>query len=137
MLAGAIALTVAAPLVVTAQSNQPNQPVPGQQTPKRGRFRGIELTPQQQEQFAQLRRDTRAQMQNVLTPEQQQQFKAAMQNGQNRRTAFAAMNLSEQQKTQLQAIMQSAKSRSEAILTPEQRQQIQQKAKQWRQQRQQ
>ena len=125
LLAGAIALTVAAaPLAVKAQPNQPKQPVPGQ-AQNRPRLAGVEITQQQQNQLDEIRRDTRAQIEKILTPEQRQQFKAAIESRQGERSPFAGINLSEDQKTKLQGIVQSAQYRAEAILTPEQRQQIQ------------
>lgn len=129
LFAGVLALTISAPLTVKAQTNQPNQPVPQQQPPKQPQG-GIELTPQQQEQLTQIRRDTRAQIQKVLTPKQQEQFKTAVQSGENRQAAFAAMKLTKEQQTKLQGILQSARTKTEAILTPEQRQQVQQSIQQ-------
>ena len=134
MLAGAIALTVAAaPLAVKAQPNQPNQRVPGQ-AQNGSQMGGVKLNQQQQNQLAQIRRDTRAQIDAILTPKQREQFKVAMQSPQGRRAAFTAMKLSDDQKSQMQAIIQSAQSRAEAILTPQQRQQIQKYIQQQRQQ---
>lgn len=134
VLAGAIALTVAAaPLAVKAQPNQQNQPVPGQ-AQNQPQFAGVEITQQQQDQLSQIRNETRAQIEKLLTPQQLQQFKTAMQSSQDRQAAFAAMNLSEEQKTQLQTIVQSAQNRAETVLTPEQRQKIQQNIQQRQQQ---
>ena len=130
MLAGAIALTItAAPVAVKAQSNQP----PGQ-AQNGSQIAGVNLTQQQQNQLAQIRRDTRVQIDAILTPKQRDQFKVAMQSPQGRRAAFTAMNLSDEQKSHMQAIIQSAQSRAEAILTPQQRQQIQKYIQQQRQQ---
>lgn len=135
LLAGAIALTVAAaPLAVKAELNQPNQAAP-KQAQKRPQVAEVKLTKQQQDQLAQIRRDTRTQIEKILTPQQLQQFKTAMQSPQGRQAAISAMNLSENQKTQLKTIVQSAQSRAEAILTPQQRQQIQRNIQQQRQQR--
>ena len=130
MLAGAIALTVAAaPLAVKAQPNQPNQPARGQ-AQNQPRIAGVEITQKQQQQLAEIRRDTRAQVEKLLTPQQRQQFKAAIDGPRQGQSPFAGMNLSEDQQTKLQAIVQSAQYRAEAILTPEQRQQIQQRFQQ-------
>jgi len=128
MLGGAIALTVAAaPLAVKAQPSQPSQPVPGIGAQNRpGPGGGVQLTQQQREKLLQIRRDTSAQMQKILTPEQQNKLKAALQSGQDRRAAVAAMNLTPQQQEQIRKIRQSANSQVESILTPQQRQQIQQ-----------
>ncbi len=133
-LAGVLALTVAAaPLAVKAE-NQVNQPFPKQAQDKPG-FAGVELTQTQKDQMEQIRRDTRAQIEKILTPQQQEQFKTAMQNRQGGRAAFAAMNLSPEQQTKMQTIIQSSKSRAEAVLTAEQRQQIQKYIQERRQQR--
>lgn len=134
ILAGLLALTVtAAPqYVAQAQSNQPNQ-----SSPQQGQRPGpnVQLTEQQKARLAEIQRNTRTQIERILTPQQREQMKAAMQNRQNRKDGFAAMNLSSQQKTQLQTIIRSARSQSEAVLTPQQRQQIQQYIQQRRQQR--
>lgn len=135
ILAGLLALTVtAAPLAAQAQSEKPNQSSP-QQGQNRDRKADVQLTEQQKARLAEIRRNTRTQIEKILTPQQREQMKAAMQNRQNRRDGFDAMNLSSEQKTQLQAIMRSARSQSEAVLTPQQREQIRQYMQQRRQQR--
>ncbi len=138
LFAGAVALsTVFAPLAINAQ---PAAPQVGQRAGAgrgMGKMAGIELSAEQQAQMEQIRNETRAQIEAVLTPEQRQQWQAATQNGQRRRGAMAALNLSEAQRTQIRQIVQSSKERVTAVLTPEQRQQIEQRRQQWRQQRQQ
>ena len=104
-LAGVLALTVvAAPLAVKAD-NQSNQSSLKQAQDKPG-FAGVELTQTQKDQMEQIRRDTRAQIEQLLTPQQREQFKTAMQNRQGGRAAFAAMNLSPEQQTKMQTIIQ-------------------------------
>ncbi|KJH70120.1 hypothetical protein [Aliterella atlantica] len=133
LLAGAIALSAATSLPLTAQI----QPSQQQLAPVRdSKYKGIQLTEQQKAQMQSIREQTGSQIQAILTPEQRQQFQAAMGSGQKRRSAFADMNLSEQQKTQIREIMQSAKTQAEAVLTPAQRQQLQTIREQKRQQRQ-
>ena len=135
-LAGAIALTVASfPSAVKAEPSQLAQAAPNQSQAK-PQLAGVEITPQQQEQLAKLSRDTRAQIEAVLSPQQQEQFKTAMQSRQAPQNTFANMNLSTEQQNQLQGIMQTAQTRAEAILTPEQRQKIQQNMQQNMQQQQ-
>ncbi len=125
ILAGSVAIALAAtPLAVIAQPSQ-SSPPSSSQTQNQSPLTNVKLTQQQQDKLAQIRSDTRTQLDKILTPKQKDQFRAALQAGQDRRSAFAAMNLSDQQKTQLRTLMQSAKSRAEAVLTPEQRQQIQ------------
>lgn len=133
-LAGALAFAViAAPLAVKAQPGQSNQPVQPQ-VPNQPKPIGVELTQQQKTQMNEIRRDTRARIEKLLTPQQQEQFKTALQSRQGGQAAFAAMKLSPEQQNQLQGILQSAQARAEAILTPEQRQQLQQNFQQQRKQ---
>lgn len=121
-----IALAVtAAPLAVKAQPNQPNQPA-SQQPQNSLEFAGVELTEQQKQQLGKIRRNTRAQIEKILTPQQREQFKVVVQSRQGREAAFTAMKLSPEQQTQLRGILQAAQSQAQAVLTPKQRQQIQQ-----------
>ena len=133
-LAGAWALAVvAAPLAVKAEPKQSNQSAQSQ-VQNQPKPVGVKLTEQQKGQMNEIRRDTRARIEKLLTPQQQEQFKAALQSPQGGQAAFAAMKLSPEQQTQLQGILQSAQARAEAILTPEQRQQLQQNFQQQRKQ---
>lgn len=128
LLVGAIALTFAAtPLVLHAQSDRPIQDLP--------QFAGVELTQDQQDELAQIREETRAQIEAILTPEQLELFRAAKESGQVRREAFAQMNLSDEQRAQIREIREAAKSESQAILTPEQQEQIRENMRSLRQQR--
>ncbi len=137
MLVGAIALTLAAtPLAVKAQANTSGQMLISEGQ-KQGRWAALNLTQEQRDQMAQIRQQTRSQIEALLTPEQRDKFKAAMESKQGRRAAIAAMNLSDAQKTQMRAIKESAKSKIDAILTQEQRQQLQQMRQTRQQQRQQ
>ena len=137
MLVGAIALTLAAtPLAVKAQANTSGQLLIAEGQ-RQGRWEALNLTQEQKDQMAQIRQQTRSQIEALLTQEQRDQFKAAMESNQGRREALKAMNLSDAQKTQMRAIKESAKSKMEAILTQEQRQQLQQRRQSWLQQRQQ
>jgi Spy/CpxP family protein refolding chaperone len=137
MLVGAIALTLAAtPLAVKAQANTSGQLLIAQGE-KQGPWAALNLTQEQKDQMAQIRQETRSQIEAILTQEQRDKFKAAMESKQGRRAAIAAMNLSDAQKTQMRAIKESAKSKIDAILTQEQRQQLQQMRQSRQQQRQQ
>jgi periplasmic protein CpxP/Spy len=127
VLASAIALSIAtAPLVAKAE---PNAPAPQRiaQAKDRGarRFEQLGLTQAQRDKMAEIRRNTRTQVEAVLTPEQRQQLAAARESRQRRREAMASLNLTPEQKTRLQQIRQSAKSQFDAVLTPEQRQKLQ------------
>lgn len=134
ILASAIALTVTTtPLAVKAEPALSQLPT---QTQEPVRVQRLQLTPEQKAKIAEIRRNTRSQIEALLTPQQKEQLKAAMQQSrQERRQAFAALNLTPEQKTQMRQIRQSAKSQYEAVLTPEQLQQMQQNRQFHRQQR--
>lgn len=85
---------------------------------------GIELTEQQQTQLDELRQQTRAQVEEILTEEQREQFITTLTEEQNLRNAIAALNLTDQQKEQLRPVFQSVRTQMGDILTPEQRQQL-------------
>lgn len=117
--AGLLAIAVVAtPLAVKAGGNYQGKT-------------GLELTQQQRTQMEQIHRNTRSQMEAILTPEQKQRFQAALEQRQGMRSAIAAMNLSPEQQTQLRNIIQSARTQKDAILTSEQKQQLQE----WRSER--
>jgi Spy/CpxP family protein refolding chaperone len=85
---------------------------------------GLDLTAQQQTQLTELRQQTRAEVEQILTPEQREQFKTVQLEMQNLRSAIAALNLTPQQKDQIRQILFSARTEFSSILTPEQRQQL-------------
>lgn len=85
---------------------------------------GVELSQQQEAQLQQVRLQTRAQIEQILTPEQRNQFKASLERGEGIQKAIAAMNLSTEQKSQLQTVFRSAREQFGNTLTPEQKQQI-------------
>ena len=136
MLVGAIALTVATtPLAVKAEPAL-RSPLAQAQAQEPHGFQRLGLTQEQKTKMAQIRQNTRSQIEAILTPQQREQFQAAMQDSRpNKRQAFAALNLTPEQKAQMRQIRQSAKSQFEAVLTPEQRQQLQQSRQTWRQYR--
>lgn len=127
LLAGVSTLAIATtPLIVkAAPTATPAQQVNRQVKGKPG-MAALGLTAEQKAQMAEVRRQTRTQIEAILTPEQREQFSVAMQSRQQRRAVWAGLNLSAEQKSQMREIGQSAKSQMEAILTPEQRQQLQQ-----------
>ena len=120
--AGLLAIAVVTtPLAVKAEPNY------------QGKRAAIELTQEQRTQMEQIYRNTRSQMEAILTPEQKQSFQAALEQRRGMRGAISAMNLSPEQQTQLRNIMQSARTQKDAILTSQQKQQLQE----WRSERQQ
>ncbi|MBW4565138.1 MAG: P pilus assembly/Cpx signaling pathway, periplasmic inhibitor/zinc-resistance associated protein [Mojavia pulchra JT2-VF2] len=171
LVAGAIALTLSAtPFAVKAQtgfsSNRlvaqaQNTQTPNVKAPKKGLWRQLGLTDAQQSQIEAIRRETRTQMEAVLTQEQKNQLQEQLQARQAQRDqrqagqqpgqrpngrqagerpnrGFARLNLTEAQKAQMKQIMESSQQRIQAVLTPEQRtklQELRENARSRRQQR--
>jgi Spy/CpxP family protein refolding chaperone len=84
----------------------------------------LNLTEAQEDQLVQIRQETRAQLESLLSEEQRNQFKSTMEAGGSLREAIAAMNLSETQQTELRSIFSSARQEAAAVLTDDQRQQV-------------
>ena len=142
MLAGVIALgVVATPLIVKAQANTSDQPVPAQSKHHhQSIWDKLGLSDQQKAQIHQIHQDTHTQMQSILTQAQQAQLQAPTPNGQGKnhqawRQVMAS--LSSDQKAKMHELKQQEHSRIQAVLTPAQQQQWQQLHQQMRQQRQQ
>ncbi|MBW4468742.1 MAG: hypothetical protein KME07_25225 [Pegethrix bostrychoides GSE-TBD4-15B] len=89
-------------------------------------FEQLDLTPEQQTQLVNLRRDSRSQIQAILQPEQRQQFITAWQQGGGFRDAVAAMNLTDTQQQQIQEVFQSSRTQARALLSESQRQELRQ-----------
>jgi periplasmic protein CpxP/Spy len=135
LIAGAIALSLSAtPFVVNAQniSQTPTQV----KSDRNGPFERLGLTDAQKTQIKDIRSNSRAQMEAILTSEQKQQLEAAKQahqgqprqergQGQRPKRGFASLNLTEEQKTKMREIRESEKNQIQAILTPEQQQKFQ------------
>lgn len=132
LIAGAIALSLSAtPFIVNAQqiSQTPTQVKPAHNGP----FERLGLTDAQKTQIKEIRRNSRTQMDAILTPEQKQQLEAAKQarqgqprqargQGERPKKGWASLNLTEDQKTKMRGIRESEKNQIQAILTPEQQQ---------------
>jgi Spy/CpxP family protein refolding chaperone len=88
----------------------------------------VELTPKQKAQLTQIRKNTRSQIESILTPKQQGQYKAAIEGNKEPQAAIAALNLSQNQKKELRQILQSERQQVSSILTPEQQQQMRRNA---------
>lgn len=137
LIAGAIALSLTATsFAVKAQLTSPS-PLLVAQVPEKGPFERLGLTDAQKNQIKDIHRNSRAQMEAILTPEQKQQLEAAKQarqgqprqqtgQGQRPKKGFASLNLTEEQKTKMREIRESEKNQIQAILTPEQQQQLKQ-----------
>jgi periplasmic protein CpxP/Spy len=96
------------------------------------------LTDAQKAQMQAIKKDTRAKIDAILTPEQRAQKQAAQQNRQaGKRGGWKALNLTEDQKNQVKQIMEASKTQMQNILTPEQRTQWEQMRQEKRSRRQQ
>ncbi len=127
LLTGAIAFTlITAPTIVQAQLGE---------TQTQCKLAEVELSETQRTQLKEIRRNTRFQIEAVLTLEQKRQLESSQNGHKQQRTAFATMNFSPQQQTQIESIMR-AKTRNNAIFTAEQKQQIKRNMEQRRQQQQ-
>lgn len=131
---GAIALTLfgfaVAPAIAQLES------APAQVEMQRG-LRQLNLSDTQKAQMKQVREETKAQIEQVLTPEQRTQMQALKQSGGKKRGAMSSLNLSETQKQQIRQIRESSQQKIQAILTNDQRALLQQQRQNWQQRRQQ
>jgi hypothetical protein len=107
------------PLMAQAQSNLMTNLSPA--------LAEIELSPSQQTQLEAVKKETQSKLQAILSPEQQAQFKNALEEGNDVRSAVQSLNLSFRKRRQMKNVFQTMRSEVNSILTPEQQQQIQQK----------
>lgn len=156
LIAGAVALTLTTTsFAVNAQTLTNSHLLlaqeQGPRVGKKGRWSELGLTDAQKTQIQQIQRNTRSQIEGVLTQEQKDQLRTASEARRAQRQAgqpgqrlgrqgknFASLNLTADQKSRIQAIRETSKRQIEAVLTPEQRtklQQFRQDAQQRRQQR--
>ncbi|PSB49088.1 P pilus assembly/Cpx signaling pathway, periplasmic inhibitor/zinc-resistance associated protein [Cyanosarcina cf. burmensis CCALA 770] len=127
LLASAIALSIATvPLAAQAEPVAPGLQIAQAQDKIPPRLEKLGLTQEQRDKIAEIRRNTRTQIEAVMTPAQREQLKTVRESRQRRREALASLNLTPEQKTKMQQIRQSAKSQFDAVLTPQQQQQLQQ-----------
>lgn len=115
-------------LLALTFSTLPVLPIVAQSAPaemQRGMSK-LNLTDAQKTQMKQLRDETQAQIEQILTPEQKAQMQSLKQSGRKMRGEMKALNLSETQKQQMRQIKENAKQKMQAILTPEQREMMQQ-----------
>ncbi|NEO93671.1 MAG: hypothetical protein F6K56_27110 [Moorea sp. SIO3G5] len=89
-------------------------------------FSKLNITDQQKEQFEDIRNNTEAKIEDILTPEQKRRFQTIKTLRRQLREAREGMNLSEEQRDQMREIHKSAREDMRGILTEEQRQQIRQ-----------
>ncbi|MDX2239171.1 MAG: hypothetical protein NW224_00635 [Leptolyngbyaceae cyanobacterium bins.302] len=129
---GAIALSVSCFMMSPVLAQLEGAPAPAQM--KRG-MNQLNLTEAQKTQMKQVREETKAQIEQVLTPEQRTQMQALKQSGGKKAGGLQSLNLSEAQKQQIRQIRESSQQKMEAILTAEQRALMQQQRQNWQQRR--
>jgi protein CpxP len=137
LIAGVIALTLtAAPFAVKAQSDSTGSPDGGTTQHHYGHHHGggmwkdLNLTDDQKNQIKDIKKDARAKMKAVLTPEQLAQLKANRgqhQPHQKGQGPFASLGLSDDQKAQIKQINHDSWTAIKAVLTPDQLSKLQQK----------
>ncbi len=110
-----------APIAANAQSNR-------QQFRQRYQdaLSNLNLTSEQQAQLQQIGRETRSQMQTILTPAQRETFQSAIASGKSVQQAVRSIDFSPSQRSKVRSIMQSHRQKVQNILTEEQRQQLRQ-----------
>ncbi|MBF2027836.1 MAG: P pilus assembly/Cpx signaling pathway, periplasmic inhibitor/zinc-resistance associated protein [Oscillatoriales cyanobacterium C42_A2020_001] len=103
----------------------------------------LNLTDAQKAQMKQMREQTQAQIEQILTAEQKAQLQSLKQSGGKMRGGWQSLNLSEAQKQQIRQIRENAQQSMQSILTAEQRalleqqrQGMKERRQQFRQQRQ-
>jgi Spy/CpxP family protein refolding chaperone len=156
LITGTLALTlIATPFVVQAQSTTP-LPQPGKEMREKSPFKGLNLTIEQKAKMKEIGRNTRAQIEAVLTPEQKTKLQTLMaqrkaerqaqrQEGQGQRqerrekrgNIFDSLDLTETQKDQIKKIKELSKQQRQAVLTPQQQAQMKQMRENMRSRRQQ
>ncbi|WP_414619525.1 Spy/CpxP family protein refolding chaperone [Calothrix sp. CCY 0018] len=134
-LAGAIALTLSAiPFAAQAEINSSSSTIVAQGKKQGGWKNKLNFTEDQKAQMQQIKESTRAEMQQILTPEQLQKLEAAKASGENKRGVWQSLDLTDAQKAEMKKVRESKKAQFEAILTDEQKAQMQE-MKQMRQNR--
>ncbi|GAA6619875.1 Spy/CpxP family protein refolding chaperone [Scytonema sp. NUACC26] len=131
LIAGTIALTLTATSwAVNAEttSSSPFFVAQAQTEQTKGPWQQLGLTDAQKTQLQEIRRNTREEINKILTEEQRTQLRNAMQNQSARRGGrkrmMDSLNLSDEQKTQMREVKRSQWAQMEAILTEEQKAQL-------------
>lgn len=130
------AMLLSAPVLMSANA----QAAPmGDRTERSAQWKqfqkSLNLTETQKAQLKQIRTETRAQMESVLTDSQKAQIKAMKESrgqGNRQQGGWKQLGLTEDQKAQLKKIRESAKSRSELVFTPEQKELIKKQRSQFK-----
>jgi len=134
LVAGAIVLSLGVIPFAPAQANVNNSVVIAR-AKGQGKLERLNLTEAQKTQIEAIKKDARAQMQEILTDEQLEKLQSAKGNRQQKREIWGSLGLTDTQKAKLKEIRQSKRSQIKAILTDEQKQQLQQMRQNRRQNR--
>ncbi|KAF3883910.1 MULTISPECIES: Spy/CpxP family protein refolding chaperone [Nostocales] len=141
LIAGAIALTLTATSwAVNAETLSSSPFVVAQEQPRdmkgKGPWAKLGLTDAQKTQLQEIRRNTREEIDKILTEEQRARLKNAMENRDGKRggwrSVMNSLNLSDEQKTQIREVKRAQRTKMEAILTDEQKAQLDEYKKQRR-----
>lgn len=122
LIPGVLAVTLACLPVIHAVAQMPSNPT----SQMRRGWQDLNLTETQRTQMNQIREQTKAQIEQILTPEQRANLQTSQQNGGKMR-GWKNLNLTETQKQQMRQIKESSMQQMQQILTPEQRATLQQK----------
>ena len=90
----------------------------------------VNFTPEQEEQFANIRAQTRAQINTIVSSEQQQKFWQSLAQGEGFRAAIASAQLTPDQRQQIGQILRAQRQQISSLVTPAQKQQIRQNIRQ-------
>ncbi|MGL5804159.1 MAG: Spy/CpxP family protein refolding chaperone [Xenococcaceae cyanobacterium] len=99
------------------QAQQPSQE-------RTSRMEKIGLTTEQKDRVAQIRNNTRQQIEGILTDEQKSQYQNEIAAGKKPREAMRSANLSAEQKEKIKGMMRSQREQISQLLTPEQKQKL-------------
>jgi periplasmic protein CpxP/Spy len=127
LIVGAIAISLTAtPFAVKAETTNQIAQTPRQAPAQAPANDPIQLTPPQVAKIDQIRAQTRAQIEAILTPKQLETLKTALGNRQGVNSAFAAMNLSADQQNRMRQVIQTSQQQIANVLTPAQKERLRQ-----------
>lgn len=129
---GLLALSISCFSIPPVAAQTESSPTPVQM--QRG-MNKLNLTDAQKAQMKQLRQETQAEIEQILTTEQRAKMQSLKQSGGKMRGAMKELNLSAEQKQQIRQIREKSQQKLQAILTDEQRALMQQKRQNWQERR--
>ncbi|MDJ0727613.1 MAG: Spy/CpxP family protein refolding chaperone [Prochloraceae cyanobacterium] len=84
----------------------------------------LDLTQSQKARLREIKAESKADIEEVLTSSQKNSLKSALASGESQKEALMNLNLSSSQRSEIRDIMQSKRREIQSILTAEQRQQL-------------